>query len=328
MKTRRNTSLHRTFRIIQGVVGLLLIFLSVQGVILWKVCREGAVATRGLVSGGLPSLRCLASLQENLALYRLRSFELMFAQEKDRPVKASQADALEQQDRQILEELKVIFPENEGHDRVLALDRSLTEYVQAMGRLRALVEKDFPAAMQILDQDIPPLVKRLSEAADGLKDYCNNFAMGRANQTVDKFASIQIWQVGLGSASVGFAALAAFLVTISSWRIQRTLSALAQRLSGTVNQLDGAAGQVSAASQTLAEGASEQAASLEETSSSLEEMASMTKRNAENARQSQRSCQAGPRSRRQRRRRHANHVRRDGSHQSFQRRHRQDHQDH
>ncbi len=106
MKTRRNTSLHRTFRIIQGVVGLLLIFLSVQGVILWKVCREGAVATRGLVSGGLPSLRCLASLQENLAIYRLRSYELMFAQEKDRPVKISQADALEQQNRQILEELK------------------------------------------------------------------------------------------------------------------------------------------------------------------------------------------------------------------------------
>ena len=147
------------------MVGLLLVFVLVQGLILWKVCREGAVATRGLVSGGLPSLRCVASLQENLALYRLRSFELMFAQEKDRPVKTSQAAALEEQNRKILEQLKAIFPQDEGHDKVLALDRSLSEYVQATARLRALLDKDFSAAMQMLDQDMPPLVKRLSESA-------------------------------------------------------------------------------------------------------------------------------------------------------------------
>lgn len=283
MKSPRTKSLRRIFRTIQVVVALLLAFLLVQGVILWKVCRQGAVATRGLVAGGLPSLRCLASLQENLALYRLRSYELMFAQEKDRPAKISQADALEKQNREILEQLKTIFPENEGHERVLALDAALGDYVKVMGKMRATLDKDFAAAMQMLDQDVPPLVKRLSDSAENLKEYCNDFALVRANQTVEKFDSIKAWQLGLGSASVGFAALAAFLVTMSSIRVQRTLGRLAESLSSSVKKLDAAAGQVATASHSLAEGASAQAASLEQTSASLEEMTSMTRRNAENA---------------------------------------------
>ena len=50
-------------------------------------------------------------------------------------------------------------------------------------------------------------------------------------------------------------------------------------------QMAVAATQVSMASQTTAEGAAEQAASLEETSASLEEMSSLTKRNADHARE-------------------------------------------
>jgi methyl-accepting chemotaxis protein len=61
------------------------------------------------------------------------------------------------------------------------------------------------------------------------------------------------------------------------------------RMAGTLGQASGqvasAAAQVSAASQSLAQGASEQASSLEETSSALEEITSMTKKNADTARQ-------------------------------------------
>jgi methyl-accepting chemotaxis protein len=46
-----------------------------------------------------------------------------------------------------------------------------------------------------------------------------------------------------------------------------------------------ASGQVSNSSQSLAQGAAEQAASLEETSASMEEMGSMTRQNADNAKQ-------------------------------------------
>ncbi|MCP4161921.1 MAG: hypothetical protein GY760_17755 [Deltaproteobacteria bacterium] len=54
----------------------------------------------------------------------------------------------------------------------------------------------------------------------------------------------------------------------------------------SADQVAAGSSEVSASSQTLAEGTSEQAASIEETSSSMEEMSSMTKRNAENADQS------------------------------------------
>jgi len=61
------------------------------------------------------------------------------------------------------------------------------------------------------------------------------------------------------------------------------------RITGSMNggsaQVASAAGQVSSSAQSLAQGASEQAAALEETTSALEEMASMTRRNAETAKQ-------------------------------------------
>jgi methyl-accepting chemotaxis protein len=66
--------------------------------------------------------------------------------------------------------------------------------------------------------------------------------------------------------------------------INRILNRISAALYDGASQVVSAAGQVSSSSQSLAEGASEQASSLEETSASLEEMASMTKRNAENAR--------------------------------------------
>ena len=99
MKTARKVSIRRTFRVIESIVALLLIFLVVQGVILWRVCQGGSRATRGLMTEGLPSLHHLAVLQENLVLYRLRSYELMFVPEQERPAKASQADQLDQENR-------------------------------------------------------------------------------------------------------------------------------------------------------------------------------------------------------------------------------------
>jgi methyl-accepting chemotaxis protein len=63
------------------------------------------------------------------------------------------------------------------------------------------------------------------------------------------------------------------------------LTAVTAGLSGAVDEVNRAAGGISGVSQSLAQGASEQAASLQETSASLEEMASMTRTNADNARQ-------------------------------------------
>ena len=283
MNDKSSISIRRTFQIIQGIVGLLLIFLVIQGVILWTVCNQGTRATAGLVAEGLPSLRHMALLQENLVSYQLRSYELMFVQEQERPAKASQADALDRQNRELLGKLKQLFPDGEGFKRMAAFEGCLTNYVQAMGRLRGQLEKDFPGAMQMLDKEIPPMVKRLDETAEQVTDHCMNFASGRANQTVERFGTIRTAVMGLGSASIGFAAMVAIMVALSSSRIQKALTQLVARLSRTSDQVHGSANMVAAASQSLADGAGKQAASLEETSASLEEMASMTKRNAESA---------------------------------------------
>ena len=103
MKTANDISIKRSFLVIQGVVGLLLVFLIVQSGILWRVCNQRVDAATGLEKEGLPSLRLLASLQEDLAIYRLHSYELMFAQDKDRPAKIAETDAVQQQNTETLQ---------------------------------------------------------------------------------------------------------------------------------------------------------------------------------------------------------------------------------
>jgi len=81
-------------------------------------------------------------------------------------------------------------------------------------------------------------------------------------------------------------ALGVVVLAIVGWLahgIAGPIRRISEGLRAQSENLDAAAGQVSAASQTLAAGSSEQAASLEETSASLEEMSSMTKRNADDA---------------------------------------------
>ena len=75
-----------------------------------------------------------------------------------------------------------------------------------------------------------------------------------------------------------------FLVVVISRLVTRPLNRVIRGLSASAHQVAGASGQISDSSQQLAEGTSQQASALEQTSSSLEEMATMTKKNAENAR--------------------------------------------
>ncbi len=63
------------------------------------------------------------------------------------------------------------------------------------------------------------------------------------------------------------------------------LKRLVNSLKNSADEVTSASGQISSSSQSLADGASQQASSLEETSASIEELASMTTRNADNARE-------------------------------------------
>lgn len=293
MKAYRSASIRRTFLVIQGLVGLLLVFLVVQGGFLWQVCQRGARATRGLETEGLPSLRHLASVQENLALYRLRSYELMFAQQEQRASKIAETDDLGRRLGESLGELQRLFQEGDGRAAVGRLEAGLTNYVATVGRVRAALESDFAGAMRVLDTEVPPLVASLGESMTLLKTHCETVANQRAAQTIGSFASIRTSITGLGSANIASALLAFILVTLNSRRIRRALEALVDRLSQSTSQVRGSAAVVAGSSQSLAEGASQQAASLEETSSSLEEMASMTSRNADNAAKASELARAG-----------------------------------
>ncbi len=83
-------------------------------------------------------------------------------------------------------------------------------------------------------------------------------------------------------AAVILGLVAAFFITRS---ITRPIKKVIEGLSEGSEQVAASSIQVSSASQSLAEGAYEQAAGLEETSASMEEMGSMTRQNADHARQ-------------------------------------------
>ncbi len=137
----------------------------------------------------------------------------------------------------------------------------------------ALVEigkKRLEAANQLLalaEETHATGLKRTLEAAD-----TSNQRLSIASMTV---------LVGIAaSLAIGFAI--AFVIIRSTTKI---LVGVAGSLHETSSQVTAAASQVATASHMLAEGATIQASSLQETSASLEEMSSMTKRNAESARQ-------------------------------------------
>ncbi len=68
-------------------------------------------------------------------------------------------------------------------------------------------------------------------------------------------------------------------------QITEPIKKVVMELTSAFSELTAAAGQISGSSQSLSEGSTEQASSLEETSATMEEMASVTKQNANNAKE-------------------------------------------
>ena len=122
------------------------------------------------------------------------------------------------------------------------------------------------------------LEQRLKGEADQL-----NQQLELAKQDIQKsIRGVLTWIGGLSLAALAMVLFASLVFTRRS--ITRPITRIVSGLNEGADQVAAAAAQISSTSQLLAEGASEQAASIEETSASLEEMASMTHRNADNAR--------------------------------------------
>lgn len=283
MRRPDTTSLRKSFRNIRLVVVLLLGFVAVQGVVLWKVCRQGKVAITSLETEGLPSLQNLAGLQESLALFRLHSYEWLFAQEADKPAKAKLAEGLRTRAVGHVQALKKLFAGSESLGQVDAVDKAFTDLVATFTRVRSLVEADFPAAMKALDQDVPARLTALTAATTKLEGTCYGVSSDRARNVVESFGHIQRSVFSFSPASVLAAAITAILVTVLAWRTRRTMAGIVGRLSGGSNNVTEAASLMSETSRKLAESGSSQAASVEETSASLEEIRSMVQRNSEHA---------------------------------------------
>jgi methyl-accepting chemotaxis protein len=135
-----------------------------------------------------------------------------------------------------------------------------------------------------LHQNLLPKMKQNGETMINTAQAAENDAwkisdgVSGATQTIVHTSNIIIvfaLLIGIGVGSV--------LAWVLTRSITRPINRIIKGLDAGAEQVATAADQVSSASQQLAEGSSEQAAAIEETSSSLEEMAAMTRRNAENA---------------------------------------------
>jgi methyl-accepting chemotaxis protein len=122
------------------------------------------------------------------------------------------------------------------------------------------------------------LLEQLVEEVVGLADQKGKEADSEAKAIRNKTLTL-----GISIFVIGFLG-----VCFTVWNLRSTmrkLTLISNSIEEGSTQTATASGEVSSSSQSLAHGASEQASSLEETSASLEEMSSMTKRNAENARE-------------------------------------------
>jgi methyl-accepting chemotaxis protein len=126
-------------------------------------------------------------------------------------------------------------------------------------------------------------------ATDQLTKIADDTAMAGMGQTI-KIADEAVEALSLASTTMIIGLIAAIIVGVLlaffiTRGITKPINHIIDGLTSGSEQVSSAAGQVSQSSQQMAEGASEQASSLEETSSSLEELTSMTRRNAENAKE-------------------------------------------
>jgi methyl-accepting chemotaxis protein len=170
-----------------------------------------------------------------------------------------------------------------------------------------MYEQHMVPDMQAVFQHFENLSKIAEDAADTFKQL-RDFLIGpvsdkakaayvvldKLSKANDQVAASEVQKATSEAAFLKVVSLVAMLIGLVlamglgvfiTRSLTRTISQIVSSLNEGSDQVAAAATEVSSASQSLAQGSSEQAASLEETSASLEEMASMTRTNAENARQ-------------------------------------------
>ena len=243
-----------TFRNIQLVVSLILVFAAVQMFTLWRVCQGGMKTAATLQVRGLPTLDALASLQEDLAIYRLRSYEYLFAREGENAEKAKAVEAIAAQMHAELQRIKLLLPEGEGRQLASNLEEAITDLDAEFRKVRGLVNQDFPSAMKAMDENIPPKTERVSAAAVALRDHGNKISGAEANATFGSFAWIRYNAVLFGAANILVVFGAVMFIKIAASRSRAQLSETLDRLDERTRELAGSLSVLHATLESTADG--------------------------------------------------------------------------
>jgi PAS domain S-box-containing protein len=217
----------RGFRNILQVVILVFIFALIQMLGLQRVCDEGMRVAQSLEHQGLPNLSHLALLREHLILFRLYSYEFMFAQAQDRPRLGLAADGAEQATKADLTEIKQLLHDPQGQQLTTTLETTFNDLAREFDRVQDLVEKDFAGAMSALDHTIPPKIQKVDEAAEQLNNFGYQFSGVQAKATFNSFDRIKDGAIIFGIANI---AVTLGLVVFVHRAARKTRSQLAKAL--------------------------------------------------------------------------------------------------
>ena len=214
----------RGFRDILRVVVLVFVFTLVQMFGLQRVCNKGMQVAQSLEHQGLPNLNHLALLREHLILFRLYSYEYMFAREKERSRLELAAAGAEKETRADLTEIRQLLHDSQGQQLTAALETAFIELSREFDQARGLVNKDFAGAMDVLDRDIPPQIQKVDAAAEQLNEFGYQFSSVQTKATFNSFGGIKNQTVIFGVMNIVVALGLVLFVQRAAEKVRRQLA--------------------------------------------------------------------------------------------------------
>ena len=226
-----------TFRNILIVVVLILVFAVIQTLGLQEVCNAGMKNANSLEQQGLPYLNEMADLREQLALYRLYSYECLFAADTTRAEKQKLADAAAKLAKADLAKIQSLMPDQHGGQLVAGVDQAFSELNHAFGEVKSLMDGDFSGAMKKLDQDLPGRIQTLANNARELENFCYGLSKQQANAAFGGFKRIKANSIGFGAANIVIALGAVLFVILATKRTRAQLKVTLERLGERTREL-------------------------------------------------------------------------------------------
>jgi PAS domain S-box-containing protein len=219
------------------VVVLVFIFTLLQMFVLQRACNQGMKVAESLEYQGLPNLDDLAVLQEQLVLFRLYSYQYMFVSESERPGLAAATQGARKQVQRELSEIKKLLRDPQGQRSSSALETSFATLSQDFDRAQRLVDKDFAGAMNIMDNDIPPEIQSVDDAAEKLNSFGYHFSGVQANAAFDSFNGIKNKTFFYGTLNIVVALGLVVFVLLAARRTRRQLAGALEQLNVQTGEL-------------------------------------------------------------------------------------------